>query len=220
MKHNCGTGAVCVIPVLSKLDKSTNSDTIHLWLESQKLSQRCGAIQKGFGLAIFAMFVIFTLASHAILAAAIMSIRHRGKVIPVSTSKMIRGQRKPIRSNKFCEQSIDWRRNVTLKNDRYTYRVTWSEEDEEYVGLCLEFPSLSWLAATPETALEGIRRVVAEVVTEMQANGETPPTPFAIKQYSGRFMVRIPPDEHRRLALEAAEAGISLNRLVSAKLGQ
>ena len=139
---------------------------------------------------------------------------------PVSTSKMIRGQRKPIRSNKFCEQSIDWRPNVTLKNDRYTYRVTWSEEDEEYIGLCLEFPSLSWLAATPETALEGIRGVVAEVVTEMQANGETPPTPFAIKQYSGRFMVRIPPDEHRRLALEAAEAGISLNRLVSAKLGQ
>jgi hypothetical protein len=24
-----------------------------------------------------------------------------------------------------------------LRNDRYTYRVTWSEEDEEYVGLSL-----------------------------------------------------------------------------------
>ena len=32
-----------------------------------------------------------------------------------------------------------------LKNDRYTYRITWSEEDQEYVGLCVEFPSLSWL---------------------------------------------------------------------------
>ena len=40
-----------------------------------------------------------------------------------------------------------------LPNDRYTYRVTWSEEDEEYVGLCAEFSSLSWLAATPEEAL-------------------------------------------------------------------
>ena len=47
-----------------------------------------------------------------------------------------------------------------LENDRYTYRVTWSEEDEEYVGLCAEFPSLSWLAAEPEAALRGIRRVV------------------------------------------------------------
>ena len=31
--------------------------------------------------------------------------------------------------------------------DRYTYRVTWSEEDQEHVGLCAEFPSLSWLEA-------------------------------------------------------------------------
>jgi len=33
-------------------------------------------------------------------------------------------------------------------------------------------------------------------------------------------MVRVPPDLHRRLALEAAEAGVSLNRIASAKLSQ
>jgi predicted RNase H-like HicB family nuclease len=49
-----------------------------------------------------------------------------------------------------------------MKNDRYTYRVTWSEEDGEYVGLCVEFPSLSWLAQSPKDALKGIRQVVAE----------------------------------------------------------
>lgn len=27
--------------------------------------------------------------------------------------------------------------------DHYTYRVNWSGEDGEYVGLCAEFPSLS-----------------------------------------------------------------------------
>lgn len=32
------------------------------------------------------------------------------------------------------------------------YRVTWSEEDQEYVGLCAEFPSLSWLAESQEAA--------------------------------------------------------------------
>ena len=42
------------------------------------------------------------------------------------------------------------------KNNKYTYRVTWSEDDSEYVGLCAEFPSLSWLARTPEAALKGI----------------------------------------------------------------
>jgi predicted RNase H-like HicB family nuclease len=62
-----------------------------------------------------------------------------------------------------------------LANDRYTYRVTWSEEDQEYLGLCAEFPSLGWLAATPEQALEGIRTVVANVVSDMQSTGEVVP---------------------------------------------
>jgi predicted HicB family RNase H-like nuclease len=109
---------------------------------------------------------------------------------------------------------------VMLKNDRYTYRVTWSEEDEEYVGLCIEYPSLSWLARTPQEALEGIRQVVAEVVADMEANEERVPEPIALRHYSGKFTVRIPPDLHRRLALEAAESGISLNRLASAKLSE
>lgn len=107
-----------------------------------------------------------------------------------------------------------------LKNDRYTYRVTWSEEDHEYVGLCAEFPSLSWLAALPEDALKGIRKVVAKVVADLKANGEPVPEPIAVRQYSGKFMVRIPPELHRRLSIEAAEAGVSLNRLASEKLSR
>jgi len=104
------------------------------------------------------------------------------------------------------------------KSDHYTYRVTWSAEDQEHVGLCAEFPSLSWLAASPEAALRGIRTVVAEVVENMQANGEAIPEALASRHFSGKFMVRVPPEVHRQLALEAAEAGVSLNRLASAKL--
>ena len=106
----------------------------------------------------------------------------------------------------------------TKKSDRYTYRVTWSEEDQEHVGLCAEFPSLSWLAVSPEAALRGIRTVVAEVVEDMQANGEAIPEALASRRFSGKFMVRVPPEVHRQLAVEAAEAGVSLNRLASAKL--
>ena len=102
--------------------------------------------------------------------------------------------------------------------DHYTYRVTWSPEDGEHIGLCLEFPSLSWLAATPEEALAGVRRVVSEVMADLQASGEAVPAPLAEKRYSGEFRVRIPPELHRQLALMAAEQGISLNRLASAKL--
>jgi len=107
-----------------------------------------------------------------------------------------------------------------LQNDHYTYRVTWSEEDREYIGLCAEFTSLSWLAASPEAALAGIRQVVADVVNDLQNNGEPVPEPLSAKKYSGRFMLRVPPELHRQLTLEAAEAGVSLNRLASDKLSR
>jgi predicted HicB family RNase H-like nuclease len=107
---------------------------------------------------------------------------------------------------------------MAQKNDKYTYRVTWSEEDSEYVALCAEFPSLSWLASSPESALKGIRKLVDEVISDLHANNEPVPDPISVKQFSGKFMVRIPPEVHRNLAIQAAEAGVSLNRLASAKL--
>lgn len=51
-------------------------------------------------------------------------------------------------------------------SDSYTYNVIWSDDDNEFVGLCAEFPSLSWLAKTQEEALQGIKYVVADVVSE------------------------------------------------------
>jgi len=102
--------------------------------------------------------------------------------------------------------------------DKFTYRVMWSEEDQEYVGTCAEFPGLSWLEPTPEAALKGIRALVKSVVKDMSADGEKIPEPISSRKYSGRFMVRVPPEVHRHLAVEAAEAGVSLNRLASTKL--
>jgi predicted HicB family RNase H-like nuclease len=109
---------------------------------------------------------------------------------------------------------------MPLINDHYTYRVTWSDEDNEYVGLCAEFPSLSWLAKTPEATLKGIRNVVADVIKDMKASGEEMPQPLAHKNYSGKFMVRVPPEVHRNLAIQAAESGVSINRLVSTRLSR
>jgi predicted HicB family RNase H-like nuclease len=109
---------------------------------------------------------------------------------------------------------------MSQRNDKYTYRVTWSAEDREYVGLCLEFPSLSWLGKSPEAALQGIRRTVASVVADMRAAAEVPPAPLSCRDFSGKFIVRLPPDVHRALAIEAAEQGISLNRLISSKLSR
>jgi predicted HicB family RNase H-like nuclease len=112
------------------------------------------------------------------------------------------------------------RTKAVLKSDHYTYRVVWSEEDAQWVGLCAEFPSLSWLAPTPEDALRGIRKTVAGVVRDMKAGGEHVPEPICSRRYSGKFMVRVPPEVHRKLAVEAAEEEVSLNRLISAKLSE
>lgn len=111
------------------------------------------------------------------------------------------------------------REKAKAETTHWTWRVMWSPEDAEWVGLCAEFPSLSWLAANPDAALRGIRRVVAEVVADMQRAGEPLPTPIAMRRYSGRMLVRVPPEVHRRLTIEAAEAGVSLNRLIAARLG-
>ena len=80
----------------------------------------------------------------------------------------------PLKSKKLYRYSKIWLlwtgcvMKQTPENDRFTYRISRSEEDGEYVGLCAEFPSLSWLGSTPEGALRGIRRVVADVVADMQ----------------------------------------------------
>lgn len=102
--------------------------------------------------------------------------------------------------------------------DRYTYRVQFSPEDNEYVATVAEFESLSWLAGTPVEALAGIIDVVADVIRDLEASGEPVPAPLSERHYSGRFVVRIPPETHRRLAVEAAEQRVSLNRFVADRL--
>ena len=109
---------------------------------------------------------------------------------------------------------------MTLKNDHYTYRVTWSGEDKEYVGLCAEFPSLSWLAKTQEAALKGVRSLVWKVIEDLRKNKEEIPEPLANRHYSGKFVVRVTPETHRELAIRSAEDGVSLNRLVADKLSR
>ncbi len=82
----------------------------------------------------------------------------------------------------------------SCSDDHYSYLVTWSAEDSAFVGTCLECPGLSHVAQDRAEALSGIETLV------------------------GEFMTRVPGELHRRLAMEAAETGVSLNRLVSFKL--
>jgi predicted HicB family RNase H-like nuclease len=100
----------------------------------------------------------------------------------------------------------------------YSYRVTWSAEDGEFVATCLEFPSLSWLAPTQIEALQGVEAVVNDVLTDMAEQGEKVPAPLSERSYSGTFNVRIGEGLHRELVARAAEDGLSLNQYVVKKL--
>lgn len=102
--------------------------------------------------------------------------------------------------------------------EHYTYRVRWSAEDAAYIGTVAEMPSLSWAADTQADAFAGIRSLVTDVLDDMLANGETPPEAIADRSYSGKFMVRVTPEVHRQLAIDAAEQHVSLNRLAASRL--
>ncbi|PZG02881.1 type II toxin-antitoxin system HicB family antitoxin [Micromonospora deserti] len=100
----------------------------------------------------------------------------------------------------------------------YTYRVTWSAQDNEFVATCAEFPSLSWLASSQIEALQGLQDLLREVIADMEEQGEPVPQPFAERSYSGKFNLRVGESLHRELAIQAAEDGMSLNQYVLRKL--
>lgn len=106
----------------------------------------------------------------------------------------------------------------TADISHYTYRVTWSVEDQEFVATCLEFPSLSWLAETQVDALTGLEKVIAETIEDMNSEGEPIPDPLSERSFSGKFNLRVGEALHRRLAIEAAEEKLSINQLIVRRL--
>ena len=111
------------------------------------------------------------------------------------------------------------RAKAALSADRYTYRLAWSAKDKEFIATVVEFPSLSWLADTREAALEGLTSVVEEVLQDMLAEGEAIPAPWDERTFSGKFNLRLGPDLHKKVALEAAERHESMNTYVVKQLG-
>jgi hypothetical protein len=58
-------------------------------------------------------------------------------------------------------------KSIPALGDENQYSVTWSEEDQEYVATTPAWPSLSWLDADEVKALEGLKRLVAEVEKDL-----------------------------------------------------
>jgi predicted HicB family RNase H-like nuclease len=95
---------------------------------------------------------------------------------------------------------------------QYRYSVQWSPEDQEFVATVLEFPSLSWQDEDQFEALRGVERLVSDVIKELKQSGEPVPQPISTQTFSGRLNLRVPPELHRKLAIEAANHGVPLNK--------
>lgn len=107
---------------------------------------------------------------------------------------------------------------VAPEVSHYAYRVVWSAEDQEFVATCAEYPSLSWLDADQIEALRGLESLVSDVVGDLIEQGEDVPTPLAERPFSGNLSLRLGAELHRKVAVRAAEAGVSINRYVVGKV--
>lgn len=95
----------------------------------------------------------------------------------------------------------------------------WSVKHEEFIATVVEFTSLSWIADSHEAALEGLTSVVKEVLQDMLTEGEEIPAPWDERTFSGKFNLRLGPDLHKSVALEAVERDEPMNTHVIKKLG-
>ena len=60
--------------------------------------------------------------------------------------------------------------------EQYTYKIFWSDEDQEWVGVCAEFGApLSWLDPDKQAAERGIRTLVRESIEILEEHGESIP---------------------------------------------
>jgi predicted HicB family RNase H-like nuclease len=102
--------------------------------------------------------------------------------------------------------------------DRYLKIVEWSEEDQCYVGRCPEL-MLGGVHGDDEVKVyRELSKVIQEWVKIHQQEGRPLPEPSLNRNYTGKFIVRLPAELHERLAIKAAIQGSSLNQLIKQSL--
>jgi|CXWL01.1.fsa_nt_gi predicted HicB family RNase H-like nuclease len=97
---------------------------------------------------------------------------------------------------------------------QYPKFVEWSEADKSFIGRC---PTLFSGGVHGDDEADVYRQLckrAEEWVALLFSDGSKLPRSRQAKKASGKFVVRIPPSLHERLALKALASGESLNQLV------
>jgi len=96
-------------------------------------------------------------------------------------------------------------------SDRYLKTVEWSEEDGAYVGSAPGLVEACCHGDDEATVYKELCQIVEEWIRIYDDEGRPLPKPTAGKTYSGKFVVRVPPELHKALTIRALQRGESLN---------
>ncbi|MFM8469011.1 MAG: type II toxin-antitoxin system HicB family antitoxin [Limisphaerales bacterium] len=104
------------------------------------------------------------------------------------------------------------RKERKAKSARYTKLVEWSEEDPCFVGGAPPIIGLCCHGDDEAKVYAALCRIVEEWIELLETDGTALPEAASdCRNYSGKFVLRVEPSLHRRLALKAVAAGESLN---------
>lgn len=93
-------------------------------------------------------------------------------------------------------------------------RLVIPETDGTYRGEILEFPGCIATGDTPAEALEAIEDVADGWLQSALANHQPIPDPVASAEFSGRLVLRMPKNLHKKAAILAEHEGVSLNQFI------
>jgi predicted HicB family RNase H-like nuclease len=103
------------------------------------------------------------------------------------------------------------RKQLKEQAAHYVKFVEWSEEDQCFIGRCPELMLGGVHGDDEATVYIELGAAVEEMVALIHADGREMPHPLGQKEFSGKFVLRVNPAIHRRLAAKALAAGESLN---------
>lgn len=103
---------------------------------------------------------------------------------------------------------------------RYVKVVEWSAEDRCFIGSAPPLVGQCCHGSDEETVMKQLCVIVEDLVENLLKHGDPPPPGTAGKKYSGKFIIRLAPALHQKVALKAMARGESLNEFVTDALAK
>lgn len=112
------------------------------------------------------------------------------------------------------------RSEIKKRAAQYPKFVEWSEEDGCFIGRCPVLFGGGVHGHDEAQVYRKLCQVAEEWVEILERDGIPLPKTKMPGHYSGKFMVRIQPGLHQRLALKAVASGESLNSFIGRALAK